>query len=258
MAQNRNPKYIEKKDFEDIYKIEDRFERPVFEEEKPREERKERLIHEVARRALPRMEEDKLKTLNRKPSEVIGTIFDKVKFLGDRVTELESMINDRVEIHKGIISDIDEDIAITNDMAGHSMDLDERRNLKLDMSILRKEKRHESVQFWHDIVELRTELREMVEKFQMESQIGDLFNDLKKDDVDDADEDDEDSEKPAKEKENKKAGKDEDDEFRDIDSGKSRVEKSGGEDYIPKKRKEVRETSPRTEDHRGPAEKEED
>lgn len=180
------PKYIEKKEFEDIYKVEDRFEKPLFEEKKPKEERKERVVREIARRALPRMEEDKLKTLDRKPSEVIGTIFDKVKFLRDRITELESMINERVEIHDGIIKDIDEDIAITNDMAGHSMDLDERRNLKLDVSILRKEKRHESVQFWHDIVELRTELREMLEKFQMETEIGNLFKDLRKDEVGEA------------------------------------------------------------------------
>jgi len=182
-AMTLKPKYIEKKEFEDIYKIEERFEKPLFEEKKPKEERKERVVREIARRALPRMDEDKLQTLDRKPSEVIGTIFDKVKFLRDRITELESMINERVEIHNGIIRDIDEDIAITNDMAGHSMDLDERRNLKLDVSILRKEKRHESVQFWHDIVELRTELREMLEKFQMETEIGNLFKDLRKDEV---------------------------------------------------------------------------
>ncbi len=183
MAKDMSPHYIEKKDFEDIYRIEDRHERPIFEEEKEKEERKERVLKQIQRRALPRMEEAKLQTLDRKPSEVIGTIFDKVKFLKERIAELESMISERVEIHKAIIKDIDEDIGITNDLAAHSMDLDERRNLKLDMSILRKEKRHESVQFWHDIVELRAELREMVEKFQMETEISGLFRDLRKDEA---------------------------------------------------------------------------
>jgi predicted RNA-binding protein with RPS1 domain len=178
------PHYIERKDFEDIYKVEDRHERPLFEEEKPKEERKERLVKQIQRRALPRMDEKKVVPLDRKPSEVIGTLFDKVKFLRERVAELEGMINDRVEIHNSMIKDIDDDIRITNEMAGHAMDMDERRNLKLDVSIMRKEKRNEQVQFWRDIVELRAELREMVEKFQMESEISNLFKDLKKDEAD--------------------------------------------------------------------------
>jgi hypothetical protein len=185
VGKDRNPHYIEKKEFEDIYKIEDRIERPIFEEEKPIEEKKERIVKQVQRRALPRMDEKKVEPLNRKPSEVIGTLFDKVKFLKDRVAELEAMINDRVEIHNAMLKDIDDDIRITNEMAGHAMDMDERRNLKLDVSIMRKEKRNEQVQFWRDIVELRAELREMVEKFQMESEISKLFEDLRVDDADD-------------------------------------------------------------------------
>ena len=185
-----NPKYIEKKDFEDIYKIEDRFEKPIFEEEKQKEERKEKIVKQVERRALPRMDEKKIEPLNRKPSEVIGTLFDKVKFLRERVEELESMINERVEIHKEMVKEINEDIALTNDMAGHAMDMDERRNLKLDASILRKEKRNENVQFWRDVVELRAELREMSEMFQTEVDISQLFKDLKKDEAEDDEEKD--------------------------------------------------------------------
>lgn len=177
-----NPRYLEPKEFEDIYKVEDRHERPLFEEEKPREERKERVVKQVQRRALPRMEEKKVEPLNRKPSEVIGTLFDRVRLLKERVNELESMINDRVEIHNDMLKDIEQDISRTEQMAGQAMDMDERRNLKMDASILRKEKRSESVQFWRDIVELRAELREMAEKFQMESEISQLFKDLKKDD----------------------------------------------------------------------------
>lgn len=178
-----NPKYIEKKEFEDIYKMEERFEKPLFEEEKPREERKERVVKQIQRRALPRMEEKKIEPLNRKPSEVIGTLFDKVRFLKERVQELESMINERMEIHNSINKEIESDIQLTEDMASHAMDIDERRNLKLDASILRKEKRNENVQFWRDIVELRSELREMVEQFQMESEISQLFKDLRKGEV---------------------------------------------------------------------------
>lgn len=185
---NRNPKYIEKKELEDIYKIEERFEKPMFEEEKEREELKEKLVKQIQRRALPRMDEKKIEPLNRKPSEIIGTLFDKVKFLKERVLELESMINERSEIHKAMLTDIDDDIKLTEQMAAHAMDMDERRNLKLDASILRKEKRNEEVQFWRDIVELRAELREMAEKFQMEHEISELFKDLKKDEADEEDE----------------------------------------------------------------------
>ncbi len=228
MAQKLSPHYIEKKDFEEIYKVEDRHERPVFEEEKEKEERKEKILKQIQRRALPRMEETKLQTLDRKPSEVIGTLFDKVKFLRERINELESMINERVEIHKSIIKDIDEDINITNDMASHSMDMDERRNLKLDVSILRKEKRHESVQFWHDIVELRAELREIIEKFQMETEISNLFNDLRKDEA---------GEERA--------------------ASAAEEESEGKEENIPAKKEAVRETNPKTGDHWGPVEEEE-
>jgi hypothetical protein len=95
---------------------------------------------------------------------------------------LQSMIDERKAIHEEMATDIAEDISTTEGMAGHAMDMDERRNLKLDASILRKELRSENIQFWRDIVELRAELREMAEKFQMETEISQLFKDLKKDD----------------------------------------------------------------------------
>ena len=212
VGKDRNPHYIEKKEFEDIYKVEDRIERPIFEEEKPIEEKKERIVKQVQRRALPRMDEKKVEPLNRKPSEVIGTLFDKVKFLKDRVAELEAMINDRVEIHNAMLKDIDDDIRITNEMAGHAMDMDERRNLKLDVSIMRKEKRNEQVQFWRDIVELRAELREMVEKFQMESEISKLFEDIRVDDADDRPEKQEKAQTKEERKEKERRPEDEEEE----------------------------------------------
>jgi hypothetical protein len=40
------------------------------------------------------------------------------------------------------------------------------------------EKRRENVQFWRDMVQLTTELRELLEEYQMESKIADLFREL--------------------------------------------------------------------------------
>jgi len=63
-------------------------------------------------------------------------------------------------------------------LAGLS-DIDDIRDFKLDISTLRMEKRRENVQFWRDLVQLTTELRELMEEYKTESKIANLFRELK-------------------------------------------------------------------------------
>ena len=85
------------------------------------------------------------------------------------------MIAERGVLHDDFIKEIDADIREKEEMANHITDLDERRNFKLDISILRKERRNENIQFWKDILELKTELRELSEKIQTEEKILSAF-----------------------------------------------------------------------------------
>src|SRR3989338_8335099 len=59
--------------------------------------------------------------------------------------EIERSVVASETIHNEMVNDIDDDIIEKRQMVGVVSDLNERRNLKLDISILRKEKRHENV-----------------------------------------------------------------------------------------------------------------
>jgi len=129
----------------------------------------------IKKRSMPRMEETKIKPLKRDTPKVFGNLFDRVDFLKERVAETEATMKERENIHNQILQEIDVDITDKEQMATHITDLDEQRNFRLDISILRKEKRQEVIQFWRDILELRTELRELLEKLQTEEKILDAF-----------------------------------------------------------------------------------
>jgi hypothetical protein len=169
--------YDNKEDIEDIYEFKKdetlsdiaQFDKDLLPETEALEIRTREGI------AMPRMEDQAIEVLKRKEPNVIGNIFDKVKFLGDRISELYQMLQGREIIHKGMVEEINEDIKEKDEMSAKTVDMTDRRNLKLDMSILRKEKRHENIQFWKDVVELRSELREVLEQYQTEKKITDLF-----------------------------------------------------------------------------------
>lgn len=149
-------------------------ERAIF-EEKPLPEERTIIEKKVTRRALPRMEETTIQPLKLMGEEVIGNLFDRVEFLKKRIEEVSDSIQTRDDIHKEMVEEINIDIAEKQADANRVADMDERRNFKLDISILRKEKRNENVQYWRDLVELKTELRELMEKFETENKIVDIF-----------------------------------------------------------------------------------
>ncbi len=169
------------KDIEDLYKTEidntRSSETRMITGEIPEEERPEKIITVRKRESWPRLEEDQIESLKRMSPEVIGNLFDRVKFLKERIVEVNAMIKSREDIHKKIIKDIDEDITEKEDMTSRIPDMEDRRNIKLDISVLRKEKRSEIRQFWRDIMELRTELQELMEQYRTESKLASIFED---------------------------------------------------------------------------------
>lgn len=149
-----------------------------------RQQRRDELDYELervrekqvlVRDTMPGADAQGMSTLRIASGAVIGTIFDRVRFLQQRITELENSIALRHQINAQIVAEIDEDIADKDHMVSVLSDSHERRNLKLDISVLRKEKRHELVQFWKDVTELSIELRQRMEEHETEQKIASLF-----------------------------------------------------------------------------------
>jgi len=135
-------------------------------------------VRTVSKQALPRLEEGTIEPLRRISPKIIGGLFDRVEFLKERINEVMGTVKERERLHKTIIDEIEKDIMEKETMGAKAMDLDEKRSIKLDISVLRKEKRGESILFWKDLTELRSELRELLEQYQTESKIVDIFKEV--------------------------------------------------------------------------------
>ncbi len=135
---------------------------------------------EVERRTIHKMITEKgLEPLRRVSPKVIGNLFDRVEFLKQRMIEIKNALDNRKTLHNDLIKEINEDIEDKQKILTKLADIDDIRDFKLDISTLRMEKRRENVQYWRDIFELSTELRELMEEYQMESKIASLFKELK-------------------------------------------------------------------------------
>lgn len=179
MPRDDRPKYIRDEEIDDVYK-EDAF-RPVgmrledF-DEGPREIEKKIIVKQ--KQAIPREDED-VDTIKRTDSEIIGSIFDRVGFIEQRLTDIRENMEIRKKLNESMTKEIDQDITEKKSMLGQAIDMDERRNIMLDISLLRREKRNEQVRFWKDMYELNAELRELMERFEVESKIVNMFEDMK-------------------------------------------------------------------------------
>jgi len=143
------------------------------ERERPREITVERrTIHHMLR-------EDELEPLRTVGPKVIGSLFDRVDFLRTRISETQTALDTRKRLHEELIREIDTDIGDKQRMVAGLSDIDDIRDFKLDVSTLRMEKRRENVQYWRDLFQLSTELRELMEEFETESKIANLFQELK-------------------------------------------------------------------------------
>ncbi len=168
--------YFNDKELDEEYASDGLRHERAIEEERPIFERPAERIEIVKRRSMPRMEETKFEELKLEKPEILGNLFDRVEFLKERIDETRHSISTREELHNQIISEVDRDIADKENMQSQVTDFDEKRSIKLDVSILRKEKRTEAVQFWKDIVELKNQLRELMEQFETESKIASIFS----------------------------------------------------------------------------------
>lgn len=134
----------------------------------------------ISSRMIQRVEDDKIKPLRLMSEEVIGGIFNRVIFLKKRIEELNANILLRNKVHDNILVEIEKDIEDRMMFLQAISDINEKRNLKLDISVLRKERRNESVQFWRDLVELSTEMRKLEEEYEIETKIAGIFSDNNK------------------------------------------------------------------------------
>lgn len=152
--------------------------KPQKEEYIERERRPPRRI-EIERRTIHKMiGEAELEPLRRVGPKVIGNLFDRVEFLKQRMSENRVALETRKRLHQELLDEIETDIKDKNRILETLSNVDDIRDFKLDISTLRMERRRENVLFWRDILELTTELRELMEEYQMESKIANLFKEL--------------------------------------------------------------------------------
>ncbi|MBU0898903.1 MAG: hypothetical protein KKB03_02975 [Nanoarchaeota archaeon] len=186
MAKIEKRRYFDAEEIDDIYKTEFDGRKHEFLDtatswddiDKETRERVEKVIVKRVQ-AMPRLEDEDIEKLRIISPQIVGSLFDRVKFLKERVEETQNTMKDRTDIHNDMISEINEDIKERNGMLGKAMNIDEQRSIKLDISVLRKEKRKEVIQLWRDMFDLRTELKELLEQFQNEQKLADLFKDIK-------------------------------------------------------------------------------
>ena len=141
---------------------------------------KEFLIKEVkvAKRQAVEKPEEEIETIKRITPELIGGLFERVQFLEERIKETKDAMKERKELHDMMMKDIDDDMAEKKSIEARLTDIDEKRNFKLDISQLRRDKRNEMVRFWKDMYELRAELKELTERFEVESRVKNIFSTL--------------------------------------------------------------------------------
>jgi hypothetical protein len=112
-------------------------------------------------------------------AEVVGDIFDRVKFLKGRIEELERAIRAREEMNARFNQEIEKDVEELEKVLSTISDREEMREFKLNITLLRMEKRKENINFWKDIVELRSQLKELMEEYESETKIANIFSSLK-------------------------------------------------------------------------------
>lgn len=166
-------------DREEEYRPVRRDERPLFRKEFELPPEEPRVQPKKVIRALLRDQEEEIEPLKRLSPEIIGTLFDRVNFLQTRIGEIRESVDIRQKLHKDMMAEIDEDIREKMQIESRLTDIDEKRNLKLDISMLRKEKRTENIRCWKDLMELKTELRELLEQLETESKITKIFNEVR-------------------------------------------------------------------------------
>lgn len=174
---DERPKYSSDKEEEDIYSLGEpgsqTREREVITE-------KELLVKEVKvpQRQVTARPEDDIEGIKRLTPELVGGLFQRVKFLDERIADIKETMDDRKDLHKMMIKEIDEEISDKKSMESKLTDMDDKRNVQTDISVLRRDKRNELVRFWKDMYELRSEHKELTERHEVETKVMNIFKHL--------------------------------------------------------------------------------
>ena len=149
------------------------------EEERPEKEIKRPEISiPVLKGLIKDTQSTQLQPLKTIGSKVMGNVFDRVKFLRERIEETNNAIKERERINERFNQEIDSDIVTMETIITKISDREELREFKLNVSLLKMEKRKENTLFWRDVVELKNQLREFAEEFEIETKLSNLFDGL--------------------------------------------------------------------------------
>ncbi|MBD3155778.1 MAG: hypothetical protein GF368_03930 [Candidatus Aenigmarchaeota archaeon] len=149
-------------------------------------EERERIVREVVTKQEKRwqkIKQERLRSLRLLGSELIGNIFERVKFLEARVDDIQAAMSLRQEINKRSIAEITRDIDEKESEIKTLSDPERIRDLQLDLTNLKMERRREKLLFWKDELELQRELHQLKEQLVIESKVADLFDGLREDGV---------------------------------------------------------------------------
>lgn len=178
MPRNKNPNYLNFEEDLNTYINEDEIlpsERIVCETTKDEIEKVKKVL---SRTATPPLLEDEIEPLERETPKIVGSLFDRIVFLKERIDEINKMMELRKGIHSQMTKEIDADVKEKEEIEKRMTDMTDKRNFKMDISSLRKEGRTETVRFWKDMLELKSELQELLEQYKTESKIVDIFKNL--------------------------------------------------------------------------------
>ena len=175
---SQNPKYLSFEEDMDIYVKEDddlprvRIEREITKDEI------EKVKKVFSRTATPPLMDEDAEPLKRETPKIVGSLFDRIAFLKERIDETNKMMELRKGIHGEMAEEIAKDVKEKEEIEKRMTDMTDKRNFKMDISALRKEGRAETVRFWKDMLELKTELQELLEQYKTETKIVDIFKDI--------------------------------------------------------------------------------
>ncbi|HLC39376.1 MAG TPA: hypothetical protein VJJ76_00655 [archaeon] len=161
-----------------LVKIVGKYKPKEYEEE---EQRLTEIIHQkvstpVLKSMIKDMQAVDLKPLDEIGERVSGTLFDKIRFLRERIEETEEAIRTRELMNAQSNKEIDVDIADLEQFLQKLSNKDEVREFKLNVTLLRMEKRKENNLFWRDITTMRQQLQELREQYETESNIASIFS----------------------------------------------------------------------------------
>jgi len=152
--------------------------RPEIIESKIIQFKRQEAVSPILKRLVTSEQPADMMPLRKIGSDVVGSLFDRVKFLRERIAENNAFMEDRKRMNERFNKDIDADIAEMGKIIPGISDREELRQFKINLNLLKMEKRKENNLFWRDMVSLKNQLRELNEQFEVESKIAELFSDL--------------------------------------------------------------------------------